>query len=150
MRKSLAEYLALDYPLILTADPDGGYVFEYPDLSGCLGQIESLDELPAHAIEARTLWLEVAFARGMEIPLPSYPPDYSGKFVIRMPKSLHRTLAEQAAAEGVSLNQYTLSLLAAGHPLRQLERRLDELCAKATRRAIESRLTSATDLAARP
>ena len=33
---------------------------------------------------------------------------YSGKIVLRIPKSLHKTLKERAAAEGVSLNQYML------------------------------------------
>lgn len=33
---------------------------------------------------------------------------YSGKFLVRVPKSLHKRLAEEAALEGVSLNQYAL------------------------------------------
>lgn len=33
---------------------------------------------------------------------------YSGKIVLRIPKSLHKSLKEHAAAEGVSLNQYML------------------------------------------
>lgn len=34
--------------------------------------------------------------------------EYSGKISLRLPKSLHRELAEQAKREGVSLNQYAL------------------------------------------
>lgn len=37
---------------------------------------------------------------------------YSGKLVIRLPKSLHKRLKEEAAAEGVSLNQYMIYKLA--------------------------------------
>lgn len=37
---------------------------------------------------------------------------YSGKLVLRIPRSLHRELKQQAAAEGVSLNQYMLYKLA--------------------------------------
>ena len=33
---------------------------------------------------------------------------YSGRLVLRIPRSLHRDLKAQAAAEGVSLNQYML------------------------------------------
>ena len=33
---------------------------------------------------------------------------FSGKIVLRIPKSLHKSLKEHAAAEGVSLNQYML------------------------------------------
>lgn len=34
--------------------------------------------------------------------------EYSGKLVLRIPRSLHRTLKEEARREGVSLNQYML------------------------------------------
>lgn len=38
--------------------------------------------------------------------------EYSGKLVLRIPKSLHKALKEAAAIEGVSLNQYMLYKLA--------------------------------------
>lgn len=34
--------------------------------------------------------------------------DYSGKLVLRIPRSLHKALKEAAMIEGVSLNQYML------------------------------------------
>ena len=37
---------------------------------------------------------------------------YSGKVVLRMPRSLHKKLKERAKAEGVSLNQYMIYKLA--------------------------------------
>jgi antitoxin HicB len=70
MGKSLADYLSLDYPLRLIPDDNAGYVFVYPELPGCLGQIDNIEELAEHAEEARRLWLETAFALGGEIPLP--------------------------------------------------------------------------------
>src|SRR3712207_8363332 len=45
---------------------------------------------------------------------PSPEPTHSGKLTVRMPPSLHRRLAEQADAEGVSINQWMVTLLAAG------------------------------------
>lgn len=38
--------------------------------------------------------------------------DYSGKLVLRLPRSLHKQLTEAAKIEGVSLNQYMLYKLA--------------------------------------
>lgn len=38
--------------------------------------------------------------------------EYSGRLLIRLPKELHKTLAEAAKANGVSLNQYALYKLA--------------------------------------
>jgi antitoxin HicB len=37
--------------------------------------------------------------------------EYSGNFIVRGPKSLHKFLAEQAGREGVTLNQYVVYLL---------------------------------------
>ncbi|MBN2379059.1 toxin-antitoxin system HicB family antitoxin [candidate division WOR-3 bacterium] len=57
--------------------------------------------------------------------------DYSGRFLIRIPISLHRTLAEQATADRISINQYALFLLARGASLREFEHLLKSL--KATK-----------------
>lgn len=113
-RRPLDEYLALQYPFNVIADPGGGYVIVYPDLPGCLTQVERADEIAEMAEDARRLWIETEYERGVEIPLPSYPEEYSGKFNVRIPKSLHRALAESAEREGVSLNRYVTMLLARG------------------------------------
>jgi hypothetical protein len=39
-------------------------------------------------------------------------PEYSGKFVVRVGKSLHKSLVEEAQNEGMSLNQLVLAKLA--------------------------------------
>ena len=49
--------------------------------------------------------------------LPEHPVgpqrrEYSGKFNVRVPKSLHAALASEAEAEGVSLNQLVVAKLA--------------------------------------
>jgi hypothetical protein len=49
------------------------------------------------------------------LPEPSVGPqrrEYSGKFNVRVPKSLHAALASEAEAEGVSLNQLVVAKLA--------------------------------------
>lgn len=110
---SLQEALATPYPFQVLADADdGGYVVIFPDLPGCMTQVETLDELPAMVEEARTLWIETAVANGMEIPRPGGASEYSGRFNLRLPKSLHRQLADGAAIDGVSLNQFVVMLLA--------------------------------------
>lgn len=126
-RRPLEEYLVLQYPFNVIADQEGGYVIEFPDLPGCMTQVESLEEVGATAEEIRTLWIETAYEQGLNIPLPSYPEEYSGKFNVRIPRSLHRSLAEEAGRQGVSLNQYVVSLLARGDAQARLERRLEDL-----------------------
>lgn len=135
-RMSLEEYLALEYPFNVIADPDGGYAIEYPDLPGCMTQAETLDEIIPMAEDARTGWIEVAFDRGIEIPLPSYPVQYSGRFNLRLPRSLHRKLAEAAERDGVSLNSYVTEVLSRGDAQVHVERRIQEMEAR-----LEQRLT---------
>lgn len=48
--------------------------------------------------------------------------DFSGRFLVRIPMALHRTLAEQAMSDRISLNQYVLYLLSRGASLREFER----------------------------
>jgi predicted HicB family RNase H-like nuclease len=74
-------------------------------------QVEDASEIGQAAEEVRRLWITTEHEDGSEIPLPSYPEEYSGKFNLRIPKSLHRRLAEAAEREGVSLNQCVVSLL---------------------------------------
>jgi predicted HicB family RNase H-like nuclease len=126
MRRSLDDYLKLEYTFNVIADPDGGYVIVYPDLPGCLSVADSMDEVGPMAEDARRGWLTVAYEHGMEIPLPSYPEEYSGKFNVRLPRSLHRKLAEAAEHDGVSLNTYVISLLERGTAQDDLVSRLEK------------------------
>lgn len=129
-RKPLEYYLSLQYPFNVLADPDGGYVVVFPDLPGCMTQAETLDELPAMAEDARMGWIETEYGLGHDIPLPSYMADYSGKFNLRLPRFLHRSLAEAAEREGVSLNQYVVAILSRGDAQAQVARQLKEISGK--------------------
>ncbi len=124
---SLEELLAREYTFHVIADEEGGYVIVYPDLPGCMSQVDSVDEIPEVAEEIRILWLETAHQLGHPVSPPSYPEEYSGKFNVRLPKSLHRELAEAAKDEGVSLNQYVTMLLSRGNAQARIESLLGEL-----------------------
>jgi antitoxin HicB len=113
-KQPLEYYLNLQYPVTLYPDSEGGYVAQIKDLPGCLTQGETLDETMANINEARELWIETAYEAGDDIPLPSNDNTYSGKLLLRMPKSLHRLLAQKAEGENVSLNQYIVSVLSRG------------------------------------
>lgn len=126
-RPTLEEVLAREYPFNVIADPESGYVIVFPDLPGCMTQIETMDEVGPMAEEIRTLWLETEYDAGDDIPTPSYPEEYSGKLLLRMPKSLHRTLAVAAEREGVSLNVYACQLLGENHALAQVMHRMNDM-----------------------
>ncbi|MDR0565143.1 MAG: type II toxin-antitoxin system HicB family antitoxin [Azoarcus sp.] len=50
---------------------------------------------------------------GEEIPQPIADREYSGKFLVRVPPTIHRALAIKAAEEGISLNRFVSARLSA-------------------------------------
>lgn len=111
--------MKLDYPFTirpLSEEDGGGYLIEFPDLPGCMSDGDSIEEAVANGADAMHGWIEAMRAAGREIPPPSVADDgaFSGKWQQRVPKSLHRRLAERAGREGVSLNTLVVSLLSEG------------------------------------
>jgi antitoxin HicB len=99
------------YRFALFVEDDGTYVLRSPDLAERTAQVTSLDEIGAAmqaAIEYRAAEDAAATAEAEK------DAEYSGKFVLRLPRSMHRQLVELAEAEGVSLNQLALTFLAQG------------------------------------
>ena len=112
MKKTLNDYLQLPYRMEFVRDEaEGGYVVSFPDLPGCITCGESLTAAAANAEDAKRAWLEAALAEGFSIPEPNGLEEYSGQFKLRIPKSLHRSLAEHSRQEGISMNQYCVYLL---------------------------------------
>lgn len=111
--KDLKYYDSLPYRLEIVPDTDeGGYAAYYPQLNGCITCGETLEETVRNARDAKTAWLSAALENGIHIPTPG-KESYSGQFRLRVPRTLHRELSERAAEEGVSMNQYCLSVLSA-------------------------------------
>jgi antitoxin HicB len=109
MTKDAAYYLSLPY----TIEDGVAYWFaRVRELPGCMTEAERFEQLDGMIQEAMTSWLEDALADGDPIPEPRPVEEYSGKFVIRLPRSLHRDLVETAVQEGVSLNAFITAALA--------------------------------------
>jgi predicted RNase H-like HicB family nuclease len=109
--KSLKDYLALNYRVTLYRDEEGDYIAEIGDLQGCVAHGSTAAEALESLEQAKQVWMESRLAGGLEIPEPRPAQSYSGKMLLRMPRYLHQQLSQQASAEGVSLNQYVVSLL---------------------------------------
>ncbi len=94
----------------LSSESGGGWVAQVPELPGCIEQGETPEAALAAAKEAIADWIDYAKAEGLSVPDP-LPPygKFSGKFTIRLPRSLHGRLA--GISGGVSLNQYILDRL---------------------------------------
>lgn len=110
--KTIEYYMTLPYKLEIMPDPDeGGYAASYPELRGCVTCGDTLESVVANAEDCKREWLAAALEDGLEIPEPNDASEYSGQFKLRIPKSLHKSLAEHSKAEGISMNQYCLYLL---------------------------------------
>ncbi len=116
MTRTIEEYLELPYTLVVVHDVDeegnAGWVAEVEELPGCVSQGASPEESVERVREAMRDWIAVALEDGVEIPEPRGDVDYSGRFLVRVPVSLHADLARSADREGVSLNQFVTSALA--------------------------------------
>ena len=115
--RTMEEYLDLPYTVEVIKDSTDGYtayVAGVKELPGCLTQVESYADLGWMLEDAMRLWIGMCMEQGRPVPEPRPAEEYSGKFVVRLPKSLHRELAEAAEREGVSLNQWVNVALAKG------------------------------------
>ncbi|WP_228552557.1 type II toxin-antitoxin system HicB family antitoxin [Paenibacillus polymyxa] len=90
-------------------DESGQYFFaSVAELDGCQSHGETYAEAYESVREAMEGHLSVKLEHGDDIPEPVSEEKYSGKWLQRAPKSLHKHLMERAAAEGISFNQYCL------------------------------------------
>ena len=86
-----------------------GTVHELPDVAVYSDSFDEAYELAIDAIEGL---YELAEEQGRSFPQPSTrETEFSGKFVVRVPKWLHRKLAVAAEENGTSLNQFMVSVL---------------------------------------
>ena len=107
----MVNYEYYSYKLIWSAEDQEfvGLCAEFPSLS-------YLHENRSTALEGITNLVKDIVAdmetTGEKIPEPIAERTYSGKLQVRIPPSLHRKLAMEAAEENVSLNRYMSQKLA--------------------------------------
>lgn len=109
------DYLKLPYTRIVTEmnDESGHYFYgRILELDGCQSTGDTVEDLYENLNEAMEGYIEVKLENNIPIPLPERTEDFSGKFNVRLPKTLHQRLAIEANNEGVSLNQLVLYKLA--------------------------------------
>lgn len=109
--KKVEDYLKLPYNYIVQpiTDESGSYFYAHVlELDGCQTTGETFEEAYHNLSEAMEGWIRTKIEAGFDVPLPMKYNCYSGKFIVRIPKSLHYKLAIEAKEEGVSLNQYAV------------------------------------------
>jgi len=115
MDKNVEYYMSLNYKIEVIEDKDeGGYTLRCPELTGCITCADTIQRGFDMIEDAKKCWFAACLEDGTPIPEPTDINDYSGQFKLRIPKSLHRILAERSKQEGISMNQYCLYLLSSG------------------------------------
>ena len=115
-RARTAKELA-DRPYRVTVDRQevGGeerWVASVDELAGCSSTGKTRDAAVGGVQDAIAAWITTALEEGREVPEPAAKATYSGRLLLRMPKSLHAELTRAAERESVSLNQLITDVLA--------------------------------------
>lgn len=136
-------YMQLDYPVELRAIPKdmgGGYYASIPYLGrdAFLADGDTVEEALEQLEEVKFILFKDMIESGREIPLP--PPlsendidDYSGRLPLRIPKELHKRIAERAKANECSINQYIAVVLSEKVGIEESSDKVEEAVARALR-----------------
>ncbi|MBF0310540.1 MAG: toxin-antitoxin system HicB family antitoxin [Magnetococcales bacterium] len=106
-----------DYPFEIrpmTPEEGTGYLITFPDFNECFSDGATIAEAIANGMDALKCAILALEDTGFPVPPPGSGGAYSGRFVARIPKTLHANLSAKAKMEGVSLNTLVVSLLAEG------------------------------------
>jgi antitoxin HicB len=106
-----------DYPFEvrpLSSEEGGGYLISFLDFAECVSDGETVADAIANGHDALKATVAALRAKKLPVPAPNSGGVASGKFVARVPKTVHAQLATRARAEGVSLNALVLTFIAQG------------------------------------
>jgi len=128
VEKDLNYYLNLNYAIEIKKIPEdlgGGWEACIPDLGreAFRADGDTPEEALSKLEEIKRELFQMYLERGVSIPEPE-EGEFSGRFLVRVPKSLHRRLSERAKREGVSLNLLVNDLLTEALTKREIMPRL--------------------------
>lgn len=107
----------IEYPFEirpLSSEEGGGFLISYPDFSDCISDGATVEEAIVNGKDALKSTVAALKSKELPIPAPNSGGVASGKFVARVPKTVHAQLATRAKVEGVSLNSLVLTFIAEG------------------------------------
>jgi antitoxin HicB len=100
------------------SDEDKAFIARVPALPGCMAHGTTAEKATHEVRVAADAMLSVLKEDGDPPPPEDTTADFSGQLRIRLPRSLHESLARSAQLEGVSLNQLMVARPAAvGQPV---------------------------------
>jgi len=130
MKKDLAYYLKLNYPVLSKREVENGetsYEVEIPDLPGCGAFGKTKQEAEKRLEEAKELWFQTRLKRNLPIPEPISEDEFSGRYLLRIPATLHMQLSINARSKELSLNQYIRKTLESSTTFDSILQEISEL-----------------------
>lgn len=132
--KKVEHYMHLPYRVEITTvskEMGGGYIAMIPQLGSKAfqGYGETADEALKNLETVKRHTFSKYISQGIPIPEPELESgkEYSGRFVVRMPGDLHRSLAKLAKANNSTLNQFVTYLLTRRSVLESVEQEISGL-----------------------
>jgi antitoxin HicB len=85
----------IDYPFEvrpLSVEEGGGFLISYPDFSDCISDGETVEEALTNGQDALKSTIAALKAKELPVPPPNGGGVASGRFVARVPKTVHARL----------------------------------------------------------
>jgi antitoxin HicB len=96
----------------LSDEEGGGFLISFTDFTECISDGETIEETIQNGMNALQETIAALESLNLAVPEPGSGGSYSGKFIQRVPKSIHARLVIRAKQEGVSMNALVTSILA--------------------------------------
>ena len=96
----------------LAEDEGGGFLISFTDFAECISDGETIAAAIENGMDALQETIAALESLNMPVPEPGSGGSFSGKFIQRVPKSIHARLVVRAKQEGVSMNSLVTSILA--------------------------------------
>lgn len=106
------DILSKPYARRLVPDENGGFVASIHEFPGCIAEGETPEETLQNLENAASAWIESALSTGYPVRDPVSFYGYSGKVALRLPRGLHKQVAELADLEDCSVNQLLVTAIA--------------------------------------
>ncbi|MBW2102285.1 MAG: toxin-antitoxin system HicB family antitoxin [Deltaproteobacteria bacterium] len=133
MKKNIDYYMRLPYTIEVVPIPDsegGGFTARLPEVGrfAITGDGETPEEAIRSLRKAQKERFKEYLKKGLALPEPvGEREEYSGRFLVRLPKILHGQLALEARENGISLNQYVVYLLSSNFQLDRQRKQFNRL-----------------------
>jgi len=111
-KREVGYYKRLKYRIeTFFGDEDQCWFARLPDLWDTMADGKSPEEAIRKVLKLKDQVIDIVHKTGRQIPEPRQEIEYSGRFLLRVPKSLHQKLAQEAEREGTSINRLVIQVL---------------------------------------